>query len=164
MLKSNAKQKTMKYLINLIAFLCLTIILAQEKDMVPNDMSPRKAFFDDLQYQRVPELIVDSWNKFGGKTTNRTIYDDPFLRSPKKSVHYVYNLKVKNGYLHINQTIEKTMNSDDMRKVEYFINDKIVNDYKSVKKLFKLRKDDILSLKIDTSQSLESVKVNIYIY
>ena len=51
------------------------------------------------------------------------------------------------------------MDSTDMRKVEYYLNEQIVNNYKLTKRLFKLEIKDIQSLKIDTAANLESVKV-----
>jgi len=42
---------------------------------------------------------------------------------------------------------------------KYFLNEEIVNDYKLVKKLFKLDMKDIQSLKIDTDARLEFVRV-----
>lgn len=129
--------------------------------MPENALMSRQVFFDDLQYQRVPNVIVESWDKLRSKSDTKVVYDNPALRIPKESVCYIYTSKTKAGYLHVNKTIELTMDSTDMRKVEYYLNEQIVNDYKLAKKLFKLEMRDIQSLNIDTAAHLEFVKVYI---
>ena len=151
----------MKFIITATVILYSLCSVGQETSIAPNELTSRQTFFDDLQYQRVPDLIVKSWGKLKGKTERKVVYDNPALRAPKESVTYIYNSKVKTGYLHINQTIEKTMDSEDMRKVEYYLNDEIVDEYKLVKKLFKLKKNCIQSLEINKASNLEFVKVHI---
>ena len=151
----------MKYVIMVIAILNSLCSVGQGTENSKNTLMSRQTFFDDLQYQRVPDLIVESWGNLRGKTKRKVVYDNSALRAPKESVTYIYNSKVKSGYLHINQTIEKTMESEDMRKVEYYLNDEIVNSYKLAKRLFKLKKEDIQSLEIDSTLELKFIRVYI---
>jgi hypothetical protein len=118
----------------------------------------RQVFFDDLQYQRIPIIIVESWDKLRSKSDSKVVYDNPALRIPKESVCYIYTSKTKAGYLHINKTIEFTLDSTDMRKVEYYLNEQSVNNYKLAKRLFRLDIKNIQSLKIDTAAHLEFVR------
>jgi len=131
----------------------------QEVEMPENALMSRQVFFDDLQYQRVPNIIVESWDKLRSKSDSKVVYDNPALRIPKESICYIYTSKTKAGYLHINKTTELTIDSTDMRKVEYYLNEQIVNNYKLVKRLLKLEIKDIQSLKIDTAAHLEFVGV-----
>lgn len=151
----------MNFLITLTIILYSISSLGQETNTETNVLTSRQVFFDDLQYKRVPDLIIKSWDKLKGKTETKVVYDNPALRAPKESVTYIYNSKVTTGYLYINQTIEKTMDSQDMRKVEYYLNGEIISEYKSVKRLFKLKKNDIKLLEINTDLSLEFVEVHI---
>ncbi|MDD5695409.1 MAG: hypothetical protein PHD61_08930 [Bacteroidales bacterium] len=151
----------MRYIITALILLYSLFGFGQEVKMPENALMSRQVFFDDLQYQRVPNVIVESWDKLRSKSDTKVVYDNPALRIPKESVCYIYTSKTKAGYLHVNKTIELTMDSTDMRKVEYYLNEQIVNDYKLAKKLFKLEMRDIQSLNIDTAAHLEFVKVYI---
>lgn len=151
----------MRYIITALILLYSSFGFGQEVKMPENALMSRQVFFDDLQYQRVPNVIVESWDKLRSKSDTNVVYDNPALRIPKESVCYIYTSKTKAGYLHVNKTIELTMDSTDMRKVEYYLNEQIVNDYKLAKKLFKLEMRDIQSLNIDTAAHLEFVKVYI---
>lgn len=151
----------MRYIVTALILLYSLFGLGQEVKMPENALMSRQVFFDDLQYQRVPNVIVESWDKLRSKSDTKVVYDNPALRIPKESVCYIYTSKTKAGYLHVNKTIELTMDSTDMRKVEYYLNEQIVNDYKLAKKLFKLEMRDIQSLNIDTAAHLEFVKVYI---
>ena len=151
----------MRYIITALILLYSLFGFGQEVKMPKDALMSRQVFFDDLQYQRVPNVIVESWDKLRSKSDTKVVYDNPALRIPKESVCYIYTSKTKAGYLHVNKTIELTMDSTDMRKVEYYLNEQIVNDYKLAKKLFKLEMRDIQSLNIDTAAHLEFVKVYI---
>lgn len=151
----------MRYIIITIILLHSLFGLGQEVKIPENALMSRKVFFDDLQYQRIPNIIVESWDKLRSKSYNKVVYDDPALRIPKESICYIYTSKTKPGYLHVNKKIESTMDSTDMRKVEYYLNEQIVNNYKLVKNLFKLKIRDIKSLNIDTVADSEFVKVYI---
>lgn len=131
----------------------------QEVKIPENALMSRQVFFDDLQYQRVPNIIVETWDKLQSKSDSKVVYDNPALRIPRESVCYIYTSKIKAGYLHVNKTIELTMDSTDMRKVEYYLNEQMVNNYVLAKKLFKLDVKDIQSLRIDTVTRLEFVRV-----
>lgn len=131
----------------------------QEVKIPENALIPRQTFFDDLQFQRVPNIVIESWEKLRSKSYSKFVYDNPTLRIPKESVCYIYTSKTKAGYLHVNKTIELTLDSTDMRKVEYYINEQKVNNYKLAKRLFKLKINDIQSLKFDTCEDLEFVRV-----
>jgi hypothetical protein len=149
----------MRYIVTALILLYSLFGLGQEVKMPEDALMSRQVFFDDLQYQRVPNVIVESWDKLRSKSDTKVVYDNPALRIPKESVCYIYTSKTKAGYLHVNKTIELTMDSTDMRKVEYYLNEQIVNDYKLAKKLFKLEMRDIQSLNIDTAAHLEFVRV-----
>jgi hypothetical protein len=149
----------MRYIITALILLYSLFGFGQEVKMPENALMSRQVFFDDLQYQRVPNVIVESWDKLRSKSDTKVVYDNPALRIPKESVCYIYTSKTKAGYLHVNKTIELTMDSTDMRKVEYYLNEQIVNNYKLAKRLFKLDIKDIQSLKIDTAAHLEFVRV-----
>jgi len=149
----------MRYIVTALILLCSLFSLGQEVEMPENALVSRQVFFDDLQYQRVPKIIVESWDKLRSKSDTKVIYDNPALRIPKESVCYIYTSKTKAGYLHVNKTIELTMDSTDMRKVEYYLDKQIVNNYKLAKRLFKLEIKDIQTLKIDTAANLEFVRV-----
>lgn len=149
----------MRYIVTALILLYSLFGLGQEVKMPEDALMSRQVFFDDLQYQRVPNVIVESWDKLRSKSDTKVVYDNPALRMPKESVCYIYTSKTKAGYLHVNKTIELTMDSTDMRKVEYYLNEQIVNNYKLAKRLFKLDIKDIESLKIDTAAHLEFVRV-----
>jgi hypothetical protein len=149
----------MRYIVTALILLYSLFGLGQEVKMPEDALMSRQVFFDDLQYQRVPNVIVESWDKLRSKSDTKVVYDNPALRIPKESVCYIYTSKTKAGYLHVNKTIELTMDSTDMRKVEYYLNEQIVNDYKLAKKLFKLEMRDIQSLNIDAAAHLEFVRV-----
>ena len=151
----------MRCLVTVIAVLHSLCSLGQEAGIPSNSLTSRQTFFDDLQYQRIPDVIVTSWGKLKGKTESKVVYDNPALRVPHESICYIYTSKSKVGYLHINRTIESTMDSTDMRKVEYYLNGQAVNTFKQVKKLFKLKLRDIQALQIDTDPHLEFVRVYI---
>jgi len=136
-------------------------VVGQEEEIPTTTLISRQVFFDDLQYQRIPDIIIETWEKLRSKSFTKIVYDNPVLRSPKKSVSYTYTSKTKTGYLHVNQMIELTMDSTDMRKVEYYLNEQIVNNYKLVKRLFKLEIKDVQSLKIDTAAHLGFVRVHV---
>ena len=149
----------MRYIITTLILLHSLFGLGQEVKMPENALMSRQVFFDDLQYQRVPNIIVETWDKLRSKSDSKIVYDNPALRIPKESVCYIYTSKTKAGYLHVNKTTELTMDSTDMRKVEYYLNEQIVNNYKLAKRLLKLDIKDIQSLKIDTAAHLEFVRV-----
>lgn len=149
----------MRYIITTLILLYSLCGLGQKVKMPENALMSRQVFFDDLQYQRVPNIIVETWDKLRSKSDSKVVYDNPSLRIPKESVCYIYTSKTNAGYLHINKTIELIMDNTDMRKVEYYLNERIVNNYKLAKKLFKLDIKDIQSVKIDTAAHLEFVKV-----
>lgn len=153
----------MRYIITSLILLSSLFCLGQGVKMPDNTLKSRQVFFDDLQYQRVPSIIVETWDKLQSKLDSKVIYDNPTMRIPKESICYIYTSKIKEGYLHVNKTIELTMDSTDMRKVEYYLNEQIVNNYKLAKKLLKLDIKDIQSIRIDTAARLEFVRTYVVI-
>ena len=138
----------MRYIITIIILLNSLFGLGQEVKTPENAIVSRQTFFDDLQFQRIPYIVMESWEKLRSKSYSKIVYDNPTLRIPKESVCYIYTSKTKAGYLYVNKTIELNMDSTDMRKVEYYLNEQIVNNYKQAKKLFKLKIKDIQFLKL----------------
>ncbi|MCR9016602.1 hypothetical protein [Aquiflexum gelatinilyticum] len=115
-----------------------------------------------LSQERTPEIIIDYFDKVAdGNFDIKVFKDHPQIYSDGASDVLMIYKESGTGYLYINQTVETTMDSTDTRKVEYFLNKEVVDNFKTVKKLIKLKKKDVLLIDIDDSQEFSFVKVYI---
>jgi hypothetical protein len=115
-----------------------------------------------LSRERTPSIIIDYLDKPGDRNFEIKVFKDhPLIYGDGASDVLMLYKKSGSGYLYINQIVETTMDSTDTRKVEYFLNKEVVNDFKTAKKLINLKKKEVLLINIDDSQELSFV--NIYI-
>lgn len=58
----------MRYKITIIILSYSLFGFGQEVKIPENALIPRQTFFDDLQFQRVPNIIMESWEKLRSKS------------------------------------------------------------------------------------------------
>jgi hypothetical protein len=115
-----------------------------------------------LSRERTPSIIIDYFDKMAdGNFEIKVFKDHPLIYGDGANDVLMIYKKSGSGYLYINQTVETTMDSTDTRKVEYFLNNEVVDDFKTAKKLIKLKKKDVVLINIDNSRDLSFV--NVYI-
>jgi hypothetical protein len=116
-----------------------------------------------LLKDRTPDIIIEYLTTCEDKNDfDITVFKRQHLYERVSGVLIVYK-KGGSGYFSINQSIEATIDTLDMRKVEYYLNSDIVDSYKGAKRLVKLKEKDIIAIDIDDSKEHEFVKVYIKI-
>lgn len=141
-----------------LIFLSIHLLIIQISFLQKTDITK----INFLSQERTPEIIIDYFDKMAdGNFDIKVFKDHPLIYSDGANDVLMIYKKSGSGYLYINQTVETTMDSTDTRKVEYFLNKEVVDDFKTAKKLIKLKKKEILLIDIDDSQEFSFV--NVYI-
>ena len=63
----------MRYIVTTLILFCSVFGFGQEVEIPENALMSRQVFFDDLQYQRVPKIIVESWGKLRSKSDTKVV-------------------------------------------------------------------------------------------